>query len=153
MADSLDQKFENKVNSVAQYADETSKGQLNEGQTVWATLDDEGPEGPGPERFLKSFREEFDRTALGKEYIRLNSAASSGQSDVKTRVSEVGLVRLQYDWLMQLERDFLMRKHTRLRTEAHSAAIQEMLGFDEGPVTSGILRLAKQTLARAGEKE
>lgn len=150
MAGNLDQKFEDKVNSVAQHADETSKGQINEGQVAWDTLADGGPNNPGPERFLKSFRDEFERTVLGKEYVRLNSEKSTDE-ETKSKVSEVAAVRMQYDWLMQVERDFLMRKRSRLRSEAHATAIREMIGHEDGPVIRGILRVAKQMQALAGK--
>lgn len=149
----LDKKFQDKVKSVASHAEETYKGQTNEGQVAWDTLDDNGPDQPGPERFLKTFRDEFNRQALGQQYIDLNSSVSTNQDDIASRVSQVGIVRLQYDWLMQLERDFLLRKRTRVRAEAHAAAVREMMADGNGPVLNGILRVARQTLAKAGEEE
>ena len=151
MARSLDKKFQDKVNSLTKHGEETAKGLINEGQVTWDALDDGGPSKSGPERFLTSFRKEFERTELGKEYIDAYSKPSTGKDDVKSSVADVIVTRMQYDWLMQMERDFLMRRRTRIRTEAHAAAVRTMVGDKNGPIQLGIFRLAKQALASAGD--
>jgi hypothetical protein len=150
LASDLDKKFQDKVQSVRSCAEETYQGQKNEGQVSWDTLPDGGPSEPGPERFLKSFRDEFNRTELGKKYTEANSKVSTGQKDVKSKVSDVLLHRTQYDWMMQVERDYLMRRRGRIRTEAHATAVREMIADPSGPIEIGIFRLAKQTLALSG---
>lgn len=149
----LFKKFEDKVNSATKSSEATAKGMVNTGQVAWDTLADTGVNEPGPERFLTSFRAEFERDSLGKEYIDANSKVSTGVRDVKSKVSELMLIRLQYDWLMQVERDYLLRKRSRLRIESHSAAVREMCGDPKGPFQLGPMRLAKQRLALSAENE
>jgi len=151
---SLDDKFLQKVKSIASQAEVTCKGLTNEGQVSWDTLADGGPDDPGAERFLTDFHDEFDRKKLGADYTRIYSDGTSDYSSgVKTRVSEIELTRMQYDWLMQVERDFLLRRRPRIRTEAHAAAVREMNSINDGPVLNGILRVARQIMAKAGEEE
>ena len=152
-SESLDKKFQDKVNSLTSHGEDTAKGLVNEGQVTWDTLDDGGPDKPGPARFLRTFHKEFKRTDLGKKYIQANSEVSSGQDDIKSRVSQLMLYRTQYDWLMQMERDYLMRRRTRIRTEAHAASVREMMGDGEGPIQIGIMREAKQVMALAAKTE
>lgn len=153
MSGDLDDKFKDKTKAVKEFAEETFRGQKNEGQVSWDTLDDKGPDEPGPYRFLNTFRDEFKRDALGKKYTEANSKVSTGQKDVKSKVSELILFRTQYDWLMQVERDYLMRRRSRIRIEAHATAIREMISDENGTVEVGIIRFAKQLLAASGEDE
>lgn len=148
----LDLKFENKLNSLADAADVTADGMINQGQVAWDTLDDGGPDAPGPKRLTQSYHDEFDRVDLGKKYTEIYSKASTGLNDVQSTVGESMLVRLQYDWLMRLERDYLMRRRSRVRTEAHAAATRRMIGDENGPLKAALMHVAKKMLAIAGEK-
>lgn len=153
MAGSLDKKFQDKVVSLTDHAKETAQGMLNLGQVAWDTLDDKGPDEPGPERFLRTFHEDYDRERLAKQYIELNSKTSSSPKDVKSKLSQVKFCRMQHDYLMAMERDFLMRRRSRVRIEGHAAAVRDMLSDNAGPFQMGPLRLAKQLLAQSGEDE
>lgn len=153
MAGNLDEKFDKKTKAVRDFATTLAQGLRNIGQVTWDTLADGDPEvEAGPERFLESFREEFDRSALKDKYIEVYSQRNTSSQDVKGTLGELRLYRHQYDWLMQAERDYLMRRKSRVRTEAHAAAIAEMIGDDKGPIEVGVKRLAKNLLALSEEK-
>lgn len=133
----LSQKFQDKIRSVVSHAKATEKGLLNSEQVVWDTLADKGPDEPGYDRFFWTARDEFKRDDLATDYGVLWKTPAVNSEEVQGRHSQVWLVRLQHDWLMQGERDFLMRRHTRIRTEAHAAAIKRGISHDDGPILAG----------------
>lgn len=140
----VDRKFQDKLTSTKANADVFSLGLANKGQICWETLDDKGPEEPGYDRFFWTARPYFARDALSRAYIECYSDGAKDSKGIPNRVGQIWLFRTQYDWLMQVERDFLMRKHSRIRVEAHAASVKRGIGHDEGPLGVGLLRHIKQ---------
>lgn len=145
-------KFEKKIKSMAAAAVKFATGARNEGQPIWENLAD-NVEAPGPDMFLNSYRDDFDRTELVNRYnTELYGHVSTTSSDRTATLIDIQLLRIQSDWMMTVERDFLMRRNSRIRTEAHAVAIKKTVGDDKGPVLAGVYRMAQGLLEIAGNK-
>ena len=152
-------KFQAKTKSVTTHATEISLGMINTGQIAWDTLADGGPTDPGFDRFFWTARPEFLRDDLANEYRNCysvptkDSTSPKNSSAIPPKVANIWLARAQYDWLMLAERDFLMRRHSRIRLEAHAAAVRRGIGHDKGPISRGIIRHIKQIMAVASSNQ
>jgi hypothetical protein len=145
----LSKVVQDKTKAVQSFAAEVGSGLKQEGQVSWDTLADDGVDTPGAPRFNLDFRDEFSREFLEDSYIGIVSQPTTSQANTPTTNGDVLLNRTQAHWLAQVERDFLMRRRTRVRAEAHASAVRSGLGHDNGPVSQGIRRHLKYLLALA----
>jgi hypothetical protein len=145
----LNKTAQDKTKAVQDFAKESGAGLQQTGQVSWDTLAAGGVGEPGAPRFSLDFRDEFDRADLEAGYIALVSQPTTSYDQTPTTNGDVLLNRTQAHWLAQVERDYLLRRRTRVRAEAHAAAMRTGLGSDKGSISMGIRWHLKRLLALA----
>jgi hypothetical protein len=151
MSGKLHDTFVSKVTSLKLSARAAGDGLQQQGQVAWDTMDAAGVSGPGPTRFKPSYRDDFERAELETDYIAIYNSPDNGVQDTGHRtLADLRLNRYQAHWLAQVERDYLMRRRSRIRAEAHAASVRVGIGSDTGPVELGAMRYGKMLLAMAG---
>jgi len=148
-AATMNKAAQDKTQAVQVFAAQNGRGLQQTDQVCWDTLAAGGTKEPGAPRLDLDFREEFNRDDLEEQLVAAMANPTRSYQGVTTTIADVISNRSQAHWLASVERDFLMRRRSRIRAEAHAAATRVGIGSDNGPVGKGIRRYLKQLAAVA----
>jgi len=101
--------------------------------------------GDGPDRFdHDAIKEHFDRTKIGDKYVEIIEKSAKGIE------AQIVTAKIMNDWLATIERDFRMRKTTRIKAVANTATAMEKHTAEKGNLKKGIKEHLEGMILRQG---
>lgn len=144
-------KLKDVTKTMRQYAEKTATGLTGEAETRLEEPNETGINTAGPDRFdLDAIMQEFDRAELEGQYRQIRESIPTGERGDPSTV-EAMLVMRENEFLAAMERDYMMRKRSRIRGEAHAATRKRGHGLENyNPTDKMFMRILDVMLERSG---
>jgi hypothetical protein len=143
--------FEKIIKCMAASANANSEGMRGKNTLLEEPSKSGSAKVEGPDRYdRKKLSAELNRDQLSVDYTE---SRTTDLDDINKggSVLESVIVQRQHFFLSTMQRDYLSRKMTRIRSQAHAASRLYGHGHDNGVLSEGLLYELRRSLARAGD--